>query len=124
MNYVYILESLKNGRYYIGSTNNLERRIKEHNTGKSRYTKLTKPFKIIYSESYNTRMGARKRELYLKKLKSKKYIDWLISRRAISSAGQSAVLIRLRSLVRDQDRPPKNLLYGGFFSPALGGSKS
>ena len=84
--FVYVLESLVNGRYYIGSTNNLERRLKEHNSGKSKYTSLTKPFKIIYIENYETETEARKREFYLKRLKSRKYIDWLINR-TISSAG-------------------------------------
>ena len=78
--FVYILESSVNGRYYIGSTNNLERRLKEHNSGKSKYTSLTKPFKIIYTENYKTGEEARNREFYLKKLKSKKYINWLIQR--------------------------------------------
>lgn len=78
--FIYVLESLVNGRYYIGSTNNVERRLKEHNSGKSKYTSLTKPFKVIYTESYGTGKEAKKREFYLKKLKSKKYIDWLIAK--------------------------------------------
>ena len=79
--FVYILESLVNGRYYIGSTNNIGRRLGEHNSGKSKYTSLTKPFKIIYTENYETGEEARKREYHLKKLKSKKYINWLIAKK-------------------------------------------
>jgi putative endonuclease len=76
MNFVYIIQSLKNKRYYIGSTINLERKLMEHNSGKSKYTRLTKPFKLVYKESYKILSEARKREAYLKKLKSRKYICW------------------------------------------------
>ena len=78
MFFVYIIKSLKNKRYYIGSTNNIKRRIKEHNKGKNKYTSLTKPFLLVYKEKYKTLSEARKRETYLKKLKSRKYIEWLI----------------------------------------------
>jgi len=66
MFYVYIIRSLKNNRNYIGSTNNLKRRLKEHNTGQSKYTSLTRPFKLIHSEEFNNRSDAVKRELFLK----------------------------------------------------------
>jgi len=78
--FVYILKSLKNNRYYIGSTNNLGRRLKEHNEGKSKYTKLTKPFKIIYKKKYTNLKSARKREYYLKRMKSRSYVEWLINK--------------------------------------------
>lgn len=78
MFYVYIIQSLKNNRYYIGSTNDYTRRLKEHNSGKSRYTKLTKPFKLVYLEKFSTLKETRQREFELKKLKSRKYINWLI----------------------------------------------
>ncbi|MBU2539872.1 GIY-YIG nuclease family protein [Patescibacteria group bacterium] len=66
MYYVYVLKSDKNGRFYIGSTNNIQRRLLEHNTGKSRYTKSTIPFRLIYKEIYETRKEAVKRERALK----------------------------------------------------------
>lgn len=66
MYYVYVLKSLKNNRLYIGSTNNVKRRVEEHNLGKSKYTKATKPFKLIYVEEYLTRAKAVRRELNLK----------------------------------------------------------
>ena len=64
--YVYILKSTKNGRYYTGSTNDIERRVMEHNAGKSTYTRLTRPFRLIYQEAYATRLEARRRELFYK----------------------------------------------------------
>jgi putative endonuclease len=66
MFYTYVLRSLKNNRKYIGSTNNLERRLQEHNNGQSKYTSLTRPFELIHSENFYTRKEAIKRELYLK----------------------------------------------------------
>ena len=69
MYFIYVIKSLKNKRYYIGSTNNLKRRLEEHNSGKSKYTRLTKPFRLIYKEEYKTLKEARKREYYLKKIK-------------------------------------------------------
>ncbi|MCH7492600.1 GIY-YIG nuclease family protein [Patescibacteria group bacterium] len=66
MFYVYILQSQKNNRLYTGSTNDLARRLKEHNFGTSKYTKLTKPFKLLYEEKLSTRSGALKRERFFK----------------------------------------------------------
>jgi len=66
MFHVYILKSLKNGRYYTGSTNNLERRLVEHNSGGSKYTKLTRPFVLVHKEEFSMRREAVARELFLK----------------------------------------------------------
>ncbi|HOX96694.1 MAG TPA: GIY-YIG nuclease family protein [Candidatus Woesebacteria bacterium] len=62
----YVLQSLKNGRLYIGSTNNLSRRLSEHNSGQSTYTKSTRPYVLVYSEEFLTRTEAVRRELALK----------------------------------------------------------
>ena len=72
--FVYILKSLKDNRLYIGQTNNLEDRIKRHNKGEVAATKNRRPLELIYSEIYNSRSEAMKRERYLKSLKSSKYI--------------------------------------------------
>ena len=78
MRYVYILKSLTNGRLYTGSTNNLKRRLVEHNTGQSKYTKLTRPFKLIYNEEYKTRLEARRRESFLKTGKGREFLKSLV----------------------------------------------
>ena len=83
MAHVYILQSLVNSRYYIGSTNNLERRIEEHNTGKSTYTKLTRPFKLMYSQEFDSLKDAHTIELKLKKLKSRTIIEKIIDEQII-----------------------------------------
>ena len=78
MFYVYILKSLKNGSYYIGYTEDLVSRLEMHNLGKVKSTKYRRPFKIIHSEIYSTATGARKREFYIKRQKSRKFIEELI----------------------------------------------
>ena len=72
MNYVYILECFDT-TLYIGSTNNLERRLHEHNTLKSgaHYTKIRRPVVLKYTEKFTTLHDARKREVELKKLSRK-----------------------------------------------------
>jgi len=66
MFYIYILKSLKDKNLYIGSTNNLERRLKEHNNGKCFSTKHRTPLEIIYYEAYKSESDARRRERNLK----------------------------------------------------------
>jgi len=67
MYYVYVLKSLKDEKLYIGSTNNLKRRLSEHNNGLSRSTKARRPFEIRYCEVYYNKQEAIKREYSLKK---------------------------------------------------------
>lgn len=66
MFFVYILKSSKDREWYIGSTNDLERRIEEHNSGKVPSTKSRIPLKIIYYEAYLSGKDARHREHNLK----------------------------------------------------------
>lgn len=75
---MYILQSEISGRYYIGSTDNLEKRLIRHNKGNSKYTKNKGPFEIVYKEEFQTRPEAKKREYYLKSLKSRVAIVKLI----------------------------------------------
>jgi len=69
MYFVYILKSLKDEGYYIGQTDNLEKRLEKHNKGQVRSTKNRIPFVLAKREIFSTRGEARKRENYLKKLK-------------------------------------------------------
>ena len=64
--FVYILKSLNFEKAYVGMTNDLERRLSEHNSGKSIYTNKFKPWKIIYTEEYGTIEEARDKEKYYK----------------------------------------------------------
>lgn len=67
MFYLYILKSKKDKNIYIGSTNDLRRRLIEHNNGKVLSTKSRRPFELRYYESYYDEDDARKRESSLKK---------------------------------------------------------
>ncbi|OHB56929.1 MAG: hypothetical protein A2173_06835 [Planctomycetes bacterium RBG_13_44_8b] len=64
--HVYILQSLKTGKLYIGQTNNLIRRIEEHNNGYGKYTRQNGPWILLYRESHPSRSSAMKRERHLK----------------------------------------------------------
>ncbi|MBU0597822.1 GIY-YIG nuclease family protein [Patescibacteria group bacterium] len=74
MYYIYLLKSLKKKWFYIGSTNKLNLRLKQHNAGKVRSTKAYTPFILIYLEAYNNKVLARKREIELKKSSQQKEI--------------------------------------------------
>lgn len=68
MNYVYILECIDNS-LYTGYTNNIEKRLNTHNSGKgSKYTRGRLPVKLIYYETFETKVEAMKREYYIKQL--------------------------------------------------------
>jgi putative endonuclease len=81
--FVYVLKSELFKRYYVGITNNLSRRLTEHNNGKTRSTRYYLPWNLLFSESFETRTEARKREKYLKSGIGKEYIK----KRSGSSAG-------------------------------------
>lgn len=66
MFYVYVIQSKLNQEVYIGSTNNLKSRLKEHNEGKVFSTKKYKPWTLIYYEAYKSEELARAREKKLK----------------------------------------------------------
>lgn len=63
---VYILKSLIKDRYYIGCTSDLEKRLKAHNSGKTKSTKPYRPWILIYAEEFDNKKDAYKREYYLK----------------------------------------------------------
>ncbi|MDD5544901.1 MAG: GIY-YIG nuclease family protein [Acidobacteriia bacterium] len=77
--FVCVLRSFKDGKYYIGSTGDVMRRLGEHNAGQQAATRYRRPFQLVYTESYVEPKRARRRERYLKAQKSRKLIDWLIT---------------------------------------------
>jgi putative endonuclease len=70
MYYVYILQSEITGRFYIGSTGNLEDRLLRHNSGRSKATKSGMPWQLVWQEEFRTRGAAYTRELEIKSWKS------------------------------------------------------
>ena len=87
--YCYILYSTKLNKYYIGSTIDIERRLEEHNRGKEKFTKTGMPWNLEYKEQFEELKQARKREQYIKRMKSRKYIENLIRLSWISLASIS-----------------------------------
>ena len=67
--FVYILLSLKDKKHYIGSSSDVLKRLEYHNAGRQRSTKHRIPFILIYSEEFDSKTDALKRERYLKSLK-------------------------------------------------------
>ena len=67
--FVYILQSLKDSRYYIGETADVASRLLYHNAGKQRSTKSRTPFIIIFTEEFETRTEALQREKQIKRWK-------------------------------------------------------
>jgi len=67
MYYVYILKSETENKLYYGYTNDLRRRLNEHNSGKSFSTKNKTPWKLVYYEAYFSEKDARHREFQLKR---------------------------------------------------------
>jgi len=84
MFFTYILEC-SDGTYYVGSTNDLEKRLNQHNTSKSgaHYTKIRRPVILKYKETFPTLKEARQREYEIKKLRREKKLA-LINNQALS----------------------------------------
>ena len=77
MYYVYAIKSYDRNYIYVGLTNDLHRRIKEHQKGYNKTTKAYRPFNLIYNEELNTREEARRREKYLKSGVGKEFLKSL-----------------------------------------------
>jgi len=79
MYYIYVLESVNYKKSYIGITDNLKRRLFEHNSGRYVYTKRYLPWELIYKEDYKSRIEARKREKYLKSSSGRRFLKKLFN---------------------------------------------
>jgi putative endonuclease len=80
MYFAYILKSEKDGRYYYGSSENIERRIARHNKGDVKATKSRRPLILHYKEEFKTRSEAFLREHYFKTIDG---YNWLKSNQII-----------------------------------------
>ena len=79
-NFTYILEC-SDGSFYTGWTNNLERRVKAHNAGKgAKYTKIRRPIKLVYLESFPTKEEAMSQEAKIKRLTREKKLKLITSK--------------------------------------------
>ena len=77
--YLYILSNNVANKYYIGITENLQRRLVEHNSYQKHYTgRMKGDWELLYSKQFNSKIEARQEELRLKKAKNKIYLAWYI----------------------------------------------
>ena len=74
MGFFYVLRSELDYSLYFGSTDNLKRRFKEHNEGRSKYTKNKRPWKLIYYEACLNKEDAKRREKYFKKTQGRRLL--------------------------------------------------
>ena len=75
--FTYALKSQKDNSFYIGISKDPGKRLKEHNSGYSKYTKGHRPFEIIYQEEFKNRRLARFQEKYLKSGIGREYLKSL-----------------------------------------------
>ena len=78
MYYVYVLQSLKDHKFYIGYSVDLRRRLNEHKTGGSISTKKRLPFKLLYYEAHTNADDAKRREQYFKTDKGKSTLKQML----------------------------------------------
>ena len=76
--YVSLLYSSATDQYYVGNTQDLEDRLYRHANSGSKFTKFVHDWKLVYTETFQIRSEAVKRELEIKNKKSRKYIEWLV----------------------------------------------
>lgn len=79
---LYVVKSLNDNFRYVGITDNLNRRLIEHNNGKTKSTSPYRPFKLIYTEEHKTYTEARKREIFLKSGQGRKFLNSLSANNA------------------------------------------
>lgn len=92
--YTYILKNNISGKFYIGCTGNIEKRIKEHNYKRAiTWTgQQSGQWNLVYKEEYNNKVEAMARERSIKKQKSRKYIEKLLQNIEILSGTSSSLV--------------------------------
>ena len=87
MNYTYILRC-RDGSLYTGWTNDLEKRVSDHNAGKgAKYTRARRPVELAYFEAFETKEEAMRREYAIKRLPRRKKLELLGSRGLVCGNG-------------------------------------
>ena len=83
MVWVYILQSEKTERYYVGCSNDVDKRLKEHNFGKTISLRSHRPMKLVFKKLFSSLLDARRMEKKLKKCKNKKILDLIVKEQVI-----------------------------------------
>lgn len=125
--YVYILRC-SNGRYYIGSTSDIARRLREHAIGKNKSTKHLLPVELVFYQKYPSLFIARKTEYWLKKQKDRTLMSKLFRKNIfIKSSNNNAIEAEGPPVLHRSEITIKNTLtrkVGVFFKPALISAKA
>ncbi len=77
--FVYIIQSMVDGTYYVGHSHDPYLRLTHHNDGWTQSTKAKRPWKLVYTKPHNSKGNAMKREREIKRMKSRSYIERLIA---------------------------------------------
>jgi putative endonuclease len=93
--YVYILQSTKTAKFYIGQTQNLENRFDEHNSGKSKYTSKDAPWNLVWYGVVGTRKESYGLEQQIKSFKSRKRIIKHIEDNQVGSGSENLQISNL-----------------------------
>ena len=94
MAYVYILESQRNGKYYLGGTKDITRRLIQHRKRVHQSSKSLGPFTLVFSQEYPNLKTARYIESKLKRFKRRDYLEKIIRERRIKLLGPIAQSVR------------------------------
>ena len=78
MYYVYVLLSLKDSKFYIGFSEDIKKRLADHNAGRNTSTKPRRPFELIYYEAHLSKDDALRREAYFKTTKGKSTLNQML----------------------------------------------
>ncbi len=79
MHYVYILYSIKCQRFYVGYSTDVAARLARHNKGMVTATKDCTPYELKAFKAFNSAIEAKQEEYKIKKMKSRKYIEFLVA---------------------------------------------
>ena len=82
MFYTYIIYSQSIDKYYVGSCQDVQERLQDHLNSRSKYTKQAKDWELKYYETHSSRSEAYLREMKIKKMKSRIYIENLIQKKS------------------------------------------
>jgi putative endonuclease len=80
--FLYILQSERSGRYYVGASDELERRIEQHNNPQnnpSRWTRGGGPWKLVFAQEFSSSGKAQRAEKFVKRMKSRAFIEKIAS---------------------------------------------
>ena len=98
MCFVYIVQSIKTKKYFIGSSRNLERILSEHNSGKTKSLKNRRSVKLVFSQKFNTTQEARHVERKLKSYKNRNIIEKIFGIKELPIRAYSSVVERLHGM--------------------------